>query len=460
MENSLNISKQQCMEWSKNPSINPLTKRKITQNGNVYNQIRSACESKYGIRPGHVGPKPSIDIPPVAASSKPNIRNNMSSKVQSKNNPTEKRLLHKEATSRNGAQVRYCPHLIDIKPPSVPLTNHRKSTQVLPEDQEELHKIRVVYERLKLCDAPPNVSIAYTTDMQMMMSLFSVMMSHMNFMYGDTVLPCMLQVKMDNKGHTDASVISLPVERAPSTTYAIHDFKDIMRHAFQGSGPTCILTGSEDEDSNHALALFIFHNYEKQAVHLHVIDPGMSGNQTTYYEAIVIKYLESEMSKYMTKGSYIISSSVPDILAKTMQGQDRIVPLSSLDTKGYCLIWSMMMIEVIAIYLNMGNTIHSLNELFTGIGLMTFMPMNRPTVWRKLVIDYAYSRLLMAFSATVLFKGQPHWLFDNFVKPYAANADTISIQRDIAGLIGQRKYDMYSQIAHSFIEIVKPWPSH
>jgi hypothetical protein len=36
-----------CAEWQKNKTINPITKRKISENGTIYKQFLKACQTKH-----------------------------------------------------------------------------------------------------------------------------------------------------------------------------------------------------------------------------------------------------------------------------------------------------------------------------------------------------------------------------------------------------------------------------
>lgn len=43
----MDLSDEQCQQWLANPSINPLTGRKIKEGSSTYNRIKAQCVSKY-----------------------------------------------------------------------------------------------------------------------------------------------------------------------------------------------------------------------------------------------------------------------------------------------------------------------------------------------------------------------------------------------------------------------------
>lgn len=385
------INDAQCAQWHSLSTVNPLTQRHILVNGPTYNKLLGMCK--------HDDAK----------------TNSESDDIDSKQNKQ-----NKQNGPEQTCHLRRCPY-VTYKMPGLNASPRRKLLlnavsslkqgessrswigQLVCGKSKIMTQLREFYDRWNLCEAPISMDFNNLINNQ----LYIHLSEYLHVLYGDAVLPGMLYI--DNHGRFESfspwlqtlqssfSGIIDNVKRLPGT---MHVALTILTH--------------EDGSDAHAMVL-VFNKSQRRTVstnqlNIEIIDPNMQSRRN-YYAQKLGNFLRSHAT---TCGYTVKPYTIYKNLNKTFQGSDALMNMSSLDVSGYCGVWTLMMMELLA-----AGSRHSPMSAQEILSEAVQFKSASPAIWRKLALDYAFSRIIDLYALSSVFMySRVHDLLDTYVTRY------------------------------------------
>lgn len=362
-----------CQKWFRNKGVNPATRRAIKPNGPTYKALQKVCE------PYAKKPQPA-ELPqrPIAC---PAIRT--SAHVR----------LHNDISTANTPRK-------DM---------HRRCTAALLDDAG-LRRVRDLYARYRITEAP----VQFHSSHEIISS--TVLLSFLIAWHGESFMP-----------HRLMGTRSSPWDPSDYTFGWHFDTLDMaadLRKAISAAQKSkrryhVIYTSKQIRNVGwHAMLLVAEKTQPAQGraqarVTVHLIDPqaeirGYNDFRDRLRDDILSVYVGSKVIK--------VDYGVEELSPHMFQGVESLPRRSKLERKGHCVLWACLLGEAMVDYETTVGTvydddrrkkpIHILRELFRGI------PM-APEVWKKLIIDYAFSRALDIY--VTLRKFHPGLYADTYV---------------------------------------------
>ncbi len=360
-----------CESWVLDPLMNPVTNRSIVYNGPTYRNIKEICDS-HTRRNGGVKGQDSpyaLSIP----GPEPLGRNNRS--------------------SHGNCVIRKCnmffPKAKIAPPPRLRHMVLKSASECHPWVRNELEE---TYNFLGLCEAPADFQanhwklIEYASNNE----IYDLMTSHLHLLYGAYVIPGSWYVQ---EGYSD-------IYYEPSESLVSDDFYDdfevkkpfsgVIRDVIKSGKELCALgLSSRSDNYAHALVMVIRNHHNKELT-IGIIDPMMGLTS----DDLAMRILKANEHKYGYVFTGIISN--PSFNTKYQAANSR-VPYSHLDPNGYCGVWANLIMEymILRLITDKGNKKknHDMAEL-----LRIKLPEHPWHIWRKLVIDYFFTRLLDTYA--------------------------------------------------------------
>ncbi len=267
-------------------------------------------------------------------------------------------------------------------------------------DKGTLHQIQCLYEKFNLCPAPHN----FDTRTQALLSSFNgLVLSYLHLMYGDIIIPGVWSLNLND------SIImrcSLQYEMTPATTSdrflnTLDSFHEVMMYIiFRSTHNVHMMYLSVESrqetikpNQRHAMILTIFKDTVAKTgkasdrIKVFLTDPRMRYDTDTLYDAqsVLKKYMKHfrlspvrVLMKRVTKGKY--------------QGLNSKAPYATIDRHGFCAFWALLIIESTARHVQT-NSQYSMKTIST-FDLSVPFTSGKAVIWRKLVKDYMFSRLV------------------------------------------------------------------
>lgn len=388
------VTRQHCDEWTKTPEKNPISKHKIKLNGPTYNQLKDICMQKF-----NVGLMPTVQQPNARnAGNVKNVKNaNNVNNVPSVANGNDSKNYNTSFQQR----IRACPN-ITYKSPLVDVVTPRRRrihANIVP---VQLAKMQGLYQQLGICEAPPHVNLHYTQGMAAIgKGLYVGIIQLLHLMYGPCVHHTMftLQYAWDNKMHltheiSDINLWNTGVDRIDKDND--DDFKALVDQVKSTSQPRCVAIGvrKQGKPVGHAIMLVLYKNgkagKQDESVNMAVVDPNMNSAEWEFFDMINAFFSQKPW------GIKVYGSSVHD---SGYQDANATNPVSSMDPEGYCALWVCLLMDMFGTKATSGHSIKSLSDVKDAIALPTQISTTYTHLWRKLIIDYAVSRLLSVHMA-------------------------------------------------------------
>lgn len=379
------VTQSDCEQWFSNRGVNPLTRRGIKPHGPTYAALERACEPYTRRAEANV---------PASTASDP--------------------VVDPEPTPSSCPVIRSSPH-VRIRQDASVINSARKDMHDICAaallDDVGLAQVRELYARYNIVEAPLHFNSTHTILPRIVIASFLAAWQGAPFM------PHMLTSAAGNRigiRGTDAErvfgwyfdtldlTVGLPdAVKATQKSSRRYHVMLTSNKAMQGAGGT------------HALLVVVEKTQPARGrMHarstLHVIDPVGEVRRTNYR----VQLLGKIRALYPAAGSsrvIKVDSGDESLEPRMFQAIEQLPSKSKLERGGHCLLWMCLMGEALVqhestvgtIYDEAGSRkpIHILRELFGGIPLV-------PAVWKKLIIDYAFSRALAIY--VTLRKFHPH----------------------------------------------------
>ncbi len=419
---SAKVSKEHCNMWKATPTVNPLTKRNILISGPTYKKLQIICKNKYNIDASNV-----LDVSNVTNVTK------ISPKKQKKASKIITNIIKEE--TKEG--IRKCT-FVKFKAPGIgELTPQRKSIidGVRPSDAVVL---RDLYSRFGICEAPPHANLNYNTGLSKIRSgLGKGIGELLHMMHGNTIHPGTWRLVYYNNSKIKRFFQSRSQLKVTYTDKDTDVFKGLIERVRQTGDPitTTVDVILSNAQTGHAIALVLFRPERAKTVSIAIIDPNMDHGKAKYAQ-MLRKFLTNRKEFGHTK----IVGSVA--IADTYQSANSTVKKSSLDPGGYCALWTCLLMEMFAIYVSNGNKIKNIIDVEKAITLPVTIPKDGNLLWRKLIIDYAVSRLLAVnMMAHELCKAHcaRKDLDDAFMSKYVETVDNQAIKEELIRYLGENR---------------------
>ena len=270
-------------------------------------------------------------------------------------------------------------------------------TDSVPQDQSDidqgtLYQIHCLYEKFNICPAPHN----FDTRTEALPSMLNgLVLSYLHLMYGDIIIPGIWSLNLAGT----IKRCKLSYEMKPATTSdpvlsGFVSFDAVMRYIISQSTHNVHLMymsveSSRHPNQRHAMILTIFKDTDRIKVFL--TDPRMRYNSDIVHGA----------QKVLNKCIKIFELSPVRVLMKRVtngkyQGINSKAPYLITDRHGFCAFWALLIIETTARHVQT-NSRYSMKTIST-FDLYVPFTSGKAVIWRKLVKDYMFSRLVSIYA--------------------------------------------------------------
>lgn len=363
------IDEEACKEWVSNPLVNPLTGRGIQAGAKVHKNLEKVCTERYGIK------VPSPTSPAYAGAY----------------NPIERSTC---------ALIRKC-NTYDV----IETTGSARRNKIIDQARTCSHikKVRTFYNQLNICEAPDHFAVKYDdkiVPLHTYFMIFNILMSHLHVLYGDCIIPGTWFVNNNNihpyslssrQNHKTVPVEDWFMSKQPNKPLV--DLNDILDYVTNSGKPIhfMFITSSTASNNNHAMALVFYYTDvpEGKKLMISILNPYMRHVSDSF--VIVVKLmLQANMNKKHIYGIDFDTFARGESLFQ-FQAANQEVTTSSLDPGGYCCVWVLLMIEAMA------HKHATTGEQNPSMLLSIDIPARPHEVWRKMIIDFFFTRLIDAY---------------------------------------------------------------
>ena len=376
------VSRKHCTDFAKQPTINPLTGRKIQKNKAKYNQLKDACKSTHSVDIEN-GDIESVDI------QSGNIQSGNIDRDISGNVSKLTKVDNEDNDANDAKKIRSCSFATFR--PTLPqhLTPKRAS---LPDsiNERDLPALKELYKRLGICEAPLQVDLSFSKGFKNIQNGMDESIAELlHLMHGN----CVDHRRWRLHYYKDEGEWNLYQTHKHMRT--IEDgitgdsFKVLVDAVKKNGKPICTCIGVSERNATlgHALMLVLYKPTRKDKVHMAIIDPNMTHALWIgpRYHTMIMEYMEK---------NFAVKVDEPVTINSYFQQANSHWPVSSLDSEGYCATWVCLMMDLFGKNVNSGMTITGTSDIKKAISLpiSPFKPYNMAP-WRKLIIDYAISRM-------------------------------------------------------------------
>lgn len=358
------ITREQCVEWIQNPLVNPLSKRPIKQHGPKYAEIEQTCVLKHNILIS----------------------------------PTLSRLPPGSSKSSGPCPLRNC-KTYDLKPSLVGGSSRRLRVVRKARACDHIWRVRNFYQKLNICEAPDNFVTTHTVLLPGMSNnrLYEILLSYLYIMYGNCIIPGVWYV---NTIKTDVGLKgNLLLTKEVDDDEILTGFEDILEYVVSSGMPLHFMyVISNTSKQAHAMAIIFYYQDvpgKPKALMVSVLDPNMQHTGSAFVDA-VRRMLSFQKNVVASQDFTIVENFVDTASLSQFQAANAQVEISSIDPGGYCGVWVLMMMELMA------HTFATTYEKDPAKLLFIGIPPEPHEVWRKMIIDYFFTRLLDAYACATL----------------------------------------------------------
>lgn len=359
------------------PTINPLTNRRIRANGPTYNKLQSACGNTKSQE--HFSNMPCYIRKCSHIKYKPDIM---------EASPSRKRLLNAVRPANTSTWTGLAYGAFDA------VCGRSKI----------LSQVREFYDRWNLCEAPVNLDFSHVAAN----TLYLYLAEYLHVLYGDVVVPGMLHLDSKSNFNWYSEFLPKPKAKAGQET-----FSDVITRVKQSPMRMHVaLTIVENADGVDAHAMVMVFNKTNGNIALEIIDPYMQ--HESLYSSRLRAFLNTTTNKKHSQFR-VMPHYVNRNLMRTFQSAESMMMTSSLDFWGYCGVWTVLMMELIASGAR-GDSNSSAQDI-----LAHSVPFKSasPAVWRKLALDYIFSRIADLYAVSAIFMyTHVHDFLDVYVARY------------------------------------------
>lgn len=490
-----NISSEDCVKWQSNPSVNPLTNRSIKLNGPTYNEIQKACQAAHGTgivkqsskklnSPGPSKPlndklagkpsnakKPNVpDSKQTKPDKKPGKRpgrqkltrhvcqrlreyqslNPFTMKLWNPSDPTyvniisqcrkkyfifinqfQNELYYKEVlpaiegpydtystyrmpkpqtSANNGSYV------LNVKQSDINVvTDRRRSlfTKVQPSLNSVMNNI---YKFLHICEAPLNFNASLRT-----IDVFMPPLLHI--LHGDYIMPVDFRIESGIPYNQASPGIILEMDIGSP------DFEQYIEKFRQGPTNIAFMKVGVYIKTVGAHAMMLVFVKVGTYVKVSIINPNFVAN--CMYSEIWLEYLHAIKNKYgLIDGGVLINTKTSD---KFQAGAEQL-ERSSMDRRGFCVVWVMLMMEIMAI--NAAKGVKYDVDVLDLLTLPDELEGNDPHAWHKMIIDYLFTRMIDGIVlARFLRNGYVYRKLETAMNPYISQVYNGRVLAQIANYV-------------------------
>lgn len=277
------------------------------------------------------------------------------------------RMPKPETSANNGSYV------LNVKQSDINVVTDRRRS-LFTKVQPSLHSVmNRIYKSLHICEAPMNFNASLRTIDDFMPPLLHIL-------HGDYIMPVNFRIE-SGVPYNQASPGIIPEMDmgSPNFEQYIEKFKQGPKNiAFMKVGVYIKKVGA------HAMMLV----FVKDGMYLKVsiINPYFANCK---YSEIWLQYLNSIKEKHgLIVGGVITSTKTSD---KFQAGAEHL-EISSLDRRGFCLVWVMLMMEIMAI--NAAKGVKYDVDVLDLLTLPDELEGGNPHAWHRMIIDYLFTRMI------------------------------------------------------------------
>ncbi len=310
-----------------------------------------------------------------------------------------------------------------------PASQNSQCREVVELDKNTRSGMHTVYDALHICDAPRCFNVNQMSTYPCYF-VSDTMPQLLYIKYGPMIIPGIWF--LDVKQETFVKRVGFPIikfngkQRDPVLDVeSIHDIVKYVKTSKYVVHCICISVRMPGACIGHSLVLVIYVSKDDGMVHVLLINPHMDMEEGKY-DTLVLDTLAK-----MAKDSFIVDGLLTDRdISMMYQGANRVVPVTSFDFEGYCQTWVMLMMETIVKGFTRPGPTNA-----KGIARMLKLPIKpQPEVaWRKLVLDYLFSRLIELYVITriINLKAVSEILKHDLISKYIDNVDVGYLAHDI-----------------------------
>lgn len=322
----------------------------------------------------------------------------------------------------NSYQVRNDIHL---------LSNHRRSVCNHKYSEDTWAALVAIYEFFDICQGPNAFDsnsfrsaikeLDPTRARQKSLVMSQLLNEVLYIKYGSVIIPGNWFVRSDTalEKVTDYAMINIKKTRDPAVSLSSID--DIILFARASNLPYHVIyvKVKDPKTHSHALMLVLYKTRGKASddksytdkfgnvlvLRAAVIDPHMTGEHNVY-DMMLSRVLRhaAKTHKLSVHRTVFVSQDAKE----HYQYANAQVPKSSLDLRGYCQTWVALLMEMFARRSRGVGHFISVGILEGLLDLPERLPSKVHVAWRRLALDYLFSRLMDAYAVAIKVNSPVH----------------------------------------------------
>lgn len=321
----------------------------------------------------------------------------------------------------------------------------------------EFASMRELYHQLGIFEAPPQVNFNYETALRALGSsgLSYSLLQLFHLMYGPCIDPTYWVLDRDSKGemkmHHGLTIIDmLPPHMYRKLDGAVNYVRDTGK-------PCCCFVGVHPikGKTGHAIMVVLYKMKVADFVCAVLLDPHM-GDAGFDYTAPLMVYLSQQKDLNVIVGATVAHDNMYQQLNRSTQ--------TSLDPGGYCALWVCLMMEIFANNVTSGMSVNSHDDILKATLLPVLIDPKRPLLWRKLIVDYTFSRMMTVYQVSeeltedLCSQGQctKDAIASAFIKKYVDVIDTTGIKADLMRRLGDSRGKLFREAISSIRKYSSP----
>lgn len=267
-----------------------------------------------------------------------------------------------------------------------------------------------LYRKFNICHAPMGFDTRVSDDdkKKILPGAFTdLILSYLHVMYDNVVIPGVWKLGLSGKIELKESKYELrPYINVKNTLITpLQTFDDVIKYALNSPNNVHVMyasvESSESASARHAVMLTLTKGLttimtkdgkrrREPGLRVYVTDPFMQYNKKN--QAIAQEILDIHMHKH---GLDRVNVMLKRSAVGKFQSMNSKAPRTALDRPGFCAAWVLMMIEATARHICLhGYTLKSMS----AFDLPSPFSSNNANIWRQLVKDYLFSRLVDAYT--------------------------------------------------------------
>lgn len=303
---------------------------------------------------------------------------------------------------------------------------HNNNNGTKLEAKKSLPKI---YSALNICESPMNFM---THDIMMFDYLPAngsfvmdyMLTTYLHLLYPDNVIPGVLYLKNDD---LEPVLFHPSVKRDMSFIGMIPKsfcgMKNIIRQARKSKGNVIVAhvaVYDNPNDSGHSILLLVWKKKDQTtgalSMYASIVDPNITNHENSLFTRLLRSMIKAKSKEL--DFTYVEEGHLYDFdMIWKFQNIESNYPYASIDVDGYCANWVPFMMEVISRNDARDQYFHKYpTELLRRD---TNIP-SVPAYWRKLILDYTFSRIVDMYATSMVMKNTKiaDFLYKNILEKY------------------------------------------